>query len=142
MTISRIFRRTAVGLAMAVLTTGGCDLGFNHSNVLVLTNVNVPAGGGSASVNFEAIAGQKVTISLAAQSASPGGVPSKMEPYGNLVGPDGSQTSTPAANSASNAFNSATVTIANTGLYRLDVLDNSKTGGEVTVRVEVPLTTG
>ena len=141
MTISKMICVAAVGLASVTLTGGGCDLGYNHSNVLVLTNVNVPAGGGSASVNLQATAGQQVTISLAAQPASLGGRPSKMVPFGNLVGPDGSQTSTPAANSASNGFNSATVTIANTGLYRLDVSDNSKTGGEVTVRVEVPLVT-
>ena len=119
-----------MGFGSLMLLTAGCGWAYNHSDVLVLTSVNVPAGGGSAEVMFEGLAGERVQISLAGELTT-------MQPYGSLLGPDGSQTTTPPIAGATNGFNSAQVTISQTGTYQLNVLDNSKRGGAVTVRVEL-----
>ena len=95
----------------------------------MLTGVNVPAGGGSGTVMFQAIAGQQIQITLT-------GVPTTMQPYGNLIGPSGSQTTTPGTGGASGGVNSSQITISDRH-YQLNVLDNSNKGGTVTVRVQV-----
>ena len=113
-----------------MLLPAGCGWAYNHSDVLVLTKVNVPANGGSAEVMFQAIAGQQLQISLTGRLTS-------MVPVGNLVGPNGSQSATPDASGASNGFNTAQVDIPQTGTYRLEVFDDNQKGGAVTVRVEL-----
>ena len=135
MVVLRAARRTAFGLACLVLPGLGCGWAYNTSAVLVLTEVDVPENGGSAEVMFQGLPNQQVLISLAGRLTT-------MQPYGNLIGPEGSQSTTPPTNGASNGFNSAQVTLPVAGTYRLQVLDGSKKGGPVTVRVEVVSTGG
>jgi len=123
-------RRVVSGAACLVLLTLGCGWAYNHSDVLVLTKVNVPAGGGSAEAMFQGIAGQTVEISLTGRSTS-------AIPQASLVGPDGSSTNTPPASSAADGFNTAQVSLPDSGTYRLVVFDDSGLGGAVTVRVQL-----
>lgn len=130
MTMANVVRRAARGLCGLMLMCAGCGWAYNHSEVLVLTKVNVPANGGAAEVMFHAISGQRVEISLTGRLTS-------MVPIGRLVGPSGSQVGTLDSSGVSDGFNTAQVDIPATGMYRLEVFDESAAGGAVTVRVEL-----
>lgn len=135
MTPWKAVRRTAFGLGYLVALTLGCGWAYNDSSVLVLTQVNVPTGGGSAEVMFQGLAGQQIQISLTGHLTT-------MQPYGNLIGPDGAETAAPAVSGVSNGFNTTTVSIPAAGTYRLAVFDGTGTGGAVTVRIELAAGSG
>ena len=140
-------KHTYVLIALSVCLIGslvlsGCPTGgTNNGNsltgpgsVLVNQQVNVPGGGGgSPEILFSAESGQTIRITLTAVS------PLTMQPYGwlEVVNPQGVGAYVPPLSTAANGVNSIDVTLDQTGLYALVVLDGANIGGTVQVRVDV-----
>jgi hypothetical protein len=110
------------------LSSGGC-IPPGDQSTLVDRTVTVGAGGGFAGVKFNATSGQIIRITLT-------GSPATMEPYGDLLKPDDTNSAAPPNGSSSGGVNTIDVTLTQTGQYTLGVFDGANLGGSVHVVIK------
>jgi len=107
-----------------------CRSSTPAATALVEQRVSVPSGGNTAEVVFSAKQGQKLRISLEAESEV-------LEPYGYLTYPDGSGDYFPRLEDARDGKNSAEITLSQDGAHTLAIMEGTNQGGAVQVKVAV-----
>ena len=113
-----------------VATALSCKSTTPTPEILVEKQFEVPPGGNTAEVVFNAKEGQRIRISLQAKGDT-------VEPYGYLTFPDGNGDYFPKLENQQDGKNTAELTLPQTGAYTLAIMDGSNQGGLVEVKVEV-----
>lgn len=121
---------TRIGRYAVRQTVGGKLAYSGEVRARLEKSVTVAVNGGGAEVAFEAHRGQKLRITMRAQSNA-------MEPYGSLESSSGSNYRPP-NETAQNGRNTWEGTMTDDGRHVLTVFDGTNQGGTVTVSIEEP----